>query len=124
VEIYQNCPIFNDGAFDGAREPASGIPLRHGKPIVFGPDKSLAVSRNPGAGALEVIDRVAEALLDDTTADDPSVAIGLPSLRGHVTFGMFRARPGPPTTISCASRVYATMDTALPTLARCCGSDG
>jgi 2-oxoglutarate ferredoxin oxidoreductase subunit beta len=40
VEIYQNCPIFNDGAFDaikGADTKADAIiPLVHGEPIRFG----------------------------------------------------------------------------------------
>ena len=42
VEIYQNCPIFNDGAFDaikGAKDSDAAnaiIPLRHGEPIRFG----------------------------------------------------------------------------------------
>ena len=53
VEIYQNCPIFNDGAFDaikgmgehkGEAEHAV-IPLVHGQPITFGPRDEVAVSR-------------------------------------------------------------------------------
>src|SRR5882672_4636912 len=40
VEIYQNCNVFNDGAFDQilAKEarPLNLIPLQHGKPIRFG----------------------------------------------------------------------------------------
>ena len=39
VEIYQNCNVFNDGAFDLLREKAQGvhnqIRLEHGEPIVF-----------------------------------------------------------------------------------------
>jgi 2-oxoglutarate ferredoxin oxidoreductase subunit beta len=39
VEIYQNCNVFNDGAFDLLREKPQGlhnqIRLEHGKPIVF-----------------------------------------------------------------------------------------
>jgi 2-oxoglutarate ferredoxin oxidoreductase subunit beta len=39
VEIYQNCNVFNDGAFDLLREKPQGIHnqirLEHGKPIVF-----------------------------------------------------------------------------------------
>jgi 2-oxoglutarate/2-oxoacid ferredoxin oxidoreductase subunit beta len=39
VEIYQNCNVFNDGAFDLLREKPSGthnqIRLEHGQPIVF-----------------------------------------------------------------------------------------
>jgi 2-oxoglutarate ferredoxin oxidoreductase subunit beta len=41
VEIYQDCPIFNDGSFDVLRkgdEAASRvIPVTHGEPIRFGP---------------------------------------------------------------------------------------
>jgi 2-oxoglutarate/2-oxoacid ferredoxin oxidoreductase subunit beta len=41
VEIFQDCPIFNDGSFDVLRrgdEAASRvIPLTHGEPIRFGP---------------------------------------------------------------------------------------
>ena len=40
VEIYQNCPIFNDGAFDAVKSPTTRdeaiIPLVHGEPIRFG----------------------------------------------------------------------------------------
>ena len=40
VEIYQNCPIFNDGAFDAIKSPDTKadaiIPLVHGEPIIFG----------------------------------------------------------------------------------------
>jgi 2-oxoglutarate ferredoxin oxidoreductase subunit beta len=41
VEIFQDCPIFNDGSFDVLRrgeEAASRVvPLQHGEPIRFGP---------------------------------------------------------------------------------------
>ena len=37
VEIYQNCPVFNDGAFDALRDKKRGevnrIYLEHGEPI-------------------------------------------------------------------------------------------
>ena len=40
VEIYQNCPIFNDGAFDAIKDRDTKadaiIPLVHGEPIRFG----------------------------------------------------------------------------------------
>src|SRR5437762_10503028 len=40
VEIYQNCPIFNDGAFDVLKDrdeaQARLVPLEHGRPVVFG----------------------------------------------------------------------------------------
>ena len=40
VEIYQNCNIFNDGAFDLIKESETRddwiIPLQHGEPLRFG----------------------------------------------------------------------------------------
>ena len=41
VEIYQNCNVFNDGAFDAVRGkegPPNQIRLEHGEPIRFGAD--------------------------------------------------------------------------------------
>ena len=42
VEVYQNCNVFNDGAFDQIlskdARPKMLIPLAHGEPIRFGPD--------------------------------------------------------------------------------------
>ncbi len=48
VEIYQNCNVFNDGAFDLLREKAAGaqrnqIRLRHGEPTVFGAEGEFCV---------------------------------------------------------------------------------
>jgi len=47
VEIYQNCNIFNDGAFDAfaARELRSEkmISLEHGQPLVFGKDRNKGI---------------------------------------------------------------------------------
>src|SRR5918912_3509180 len=67
VEIYQNCPIFNDGAFDalkGAKDSEAAnavIPLRHGEPIRFGvpgPDGlgSKGVVRDRATGGVKVVD--------------------------------------------------------------------
>ena len=49
VEIYQNCNIFNDGAFDYMREKEvrddATLGLRHGEPLIFGKnhDKGIRV---------------------------------------------------------------------------------
>src|SRR5690242_19886920 len=49
VEIYQDCPIFNDGSFDVLRRPEDAesrvISVRHGEPITFGNDGRWAVVR-------------------------------------------------------------------------------
>jgi 2-oxoglutarate ferredoxin oxidoreductase subunit beta len=51
IEIYQNCPIFNDGAFsaltDKQTRDASLIRLEHGEPIRFGADGERGVIRGP-----------------------------------------------------------------------------
>src|SRR5437660_8702174 len=53
VEIYQNCNIFNDEAFETLKDPATRdsylIRLEHGQPLVFGDRK---VIRHPEIGAL------------------------------------------------------------------------
>ena len=42
IEIYQNCPVFNDGAFDALTDKrtrdANVVELEHGQPIRFGAD--------------------------------------------------------------------------------------
>jgi 2-oxoglutarate ferredoxin oxidoreductase subunit beta len=98
VEIYQNCPIFNDGAFDVLKEPGEKeqrlIPLEHGKPIQFGPAGEFGVVRN-SAGGLEVgpydEDRV---VVHDATIEDPSYAFALSRLStqdlSHTVTGIFR----------------------------------
>jgi len=47
IEIYQNCNIFNDHAFDSfaAREVRSDqmVQLEHGRPLVFGKDRNKGV---------------------------------------------------------------------------------
>ncbi|MGC3993963.1 MAG: 2-oxoacid:ferredoxin oxidoreductase subunit beta [Propionicimonas sp.] len=84
VEIYQNCPIFNDGAFDTLKGADGGlIPLRHGEPITFGPDESRGVVRGAD-GQLKIVDVAAvgleNILVHDAHADDPGVAFALSRL--------------------------------------------
>src|SRR6201981_124095 len=49
IEIFQNCPIFNDDAFAPVKAPkAPGlIRLAHGEQIRFGPDGALGLSYGP-----------------------------------------------------------------------------
>jgi 2-oxoglutarate ferredoxin oxidoreductase subunit beta len=47
LEIYQNCNIFNDGAFFAYTEkdskPSTCIFVEHGKPLIFGPEMSKGI---------------------------------------------------------------------------------
>ena len=88
VEIYQNCPIFNDGAFDAMKDPSTSadaiIPLTHGEPIRFGVEGRLGVVRDPQTGAFNVVEVAAvgvDALIvHDAHHPDPSFAFGLSRL--------------------------------------------
>ena len=88
VEIYQNCPIFNDGAFDAIKDRSTSadaiIPLTHGEPIRFGVDGHLGVIRDQQTGSFSVVEvaEVGEAALavHDAHLADPSFAFGLSRL--------------------------------------------
>jgi 2-oxoglutarate/2-oxoacid ferredoxin oxidoreductase subunit beta len=88
VEIYQNCPIFNDGAFDaikGADTKADAIiPLVHGEPIVFGADGTKGLIRDSVTGGVKVA-LVADVGLDsvlvhDAHNPDPTTAFAISRL--------------------------------------------
>ncbi|MFL5924410.1 MAG: 2-oxoacid:ferredoxin oxidoreductase subunit beta [Gaiellaceae bacterium] len=98
VEIYQNCNVYNDGAFDAVREEKENrILLEHGKPIRFGPEGERGVAMRPDASA-ELVD-VAEAgedalLVHDEHAPTPSLAAAVARLshtpHGPTPLGVFR----------------------------------
>jgi 2-oxoglutarate/2-oxoacid ferredoxin oxidoreductase subunit beta len=100
VEIYQNCNVFNDGAFDAVRGKGGAhnqIRLEHGQPIRFGEDLEKGVVRSD-AGGLEVVE-VAEAgerglVVHDAHVEDPSHATALARLAesptGPTPIGVFR----------------------------------
>ena len=102
VEIYQNCNIFNDGAFDPLKDSTSKdevtIRLEHGKPIRFGIGGHRGVIRNR-RGRLEVVDvdQVGEdaLLIHDAHDEDPSTAFALsrlsrPDNLDNTPIGVFR----------------------------------
>jgi 2-oxoglutarate ferredoxin oxidoreductase subunit beta len=101
VEIYQNCNIFNDGAFDALRakerKAENQIPLEHGKPIRFGANHERGVARDPLGGVMiaNVADVGEDALIvHDTHRHDPSLAFALAHLASGPTeptpIGIFR----------------------------------
>jgi 2-oxoglutarate ferredoxin oxidoreductase subunit beta len=96
VEIYQNCNIFNDGAFEALKDPASRenalLRLEQGQPMRFGVDGTLGLVRTP-AGALETVEvtpeNEARLLTHDETAD-PAVAFALAGLSQPTPIGVLR----------------------------------
>ncbi|MCB0360516.1 MAG: hypothetical protein KDD44_12795, partial [Bdellovibrionales bacterium] len=57
IEIYQNCNIFNDGAFDSIRDRSvrdeTQLHVEHGQPLVFGKERDRGLCWNNGM--LEVL---------------------------------------------------------------------
>lgn len=98
VEIYQNCNIFNDNAFEPLKDPEQRdditLRLEHGQPIA---SASKAV-RRAADGGIEVVPRSAvsedEILVHDAHRADPSLAFALSRLDEpafeHVPIGVFR----------------------------------
>jgi 2-oxoglutarate ferredoxin oxidoreductase subunit beta len=102
VEIYQNCNVFNDGAFDTVtsreKRPANLIPLEHGQPVRFGRDNERCVvfDRQGRAAIADVADVGEDAILvHDEKRADPGLAFTLSRLaRGPfepTPIGVFRA---------------------------------
>jgi len=85
VEVYQNCNIFNDHAFDQFAErsvrPDRVLYLEHGKPMIFGKDHNKGIRMN---GAHPEVVTIGEngitendLLVHDIYLKDPSVAFML-----------------------------------------------
>src|SRR3954468_13427394 len=81
IEVYQNCKIFNDGVFEYATDKSikadNTLFLEHGKPLVFGKDRSKGVRLhgldpevvNLGSGIT-----ADDLLIHDEKAEEPSLA--------------------------------------------------
>jgi 2-oxoglutarate ferredoxin oxidoreductase subunit beta len=101
VEIYQNCPVFNDGAFsaltDKDTRDTNQIRLVAGEPIRFGADSERGVMR-AADGCLTIVDvaqvREEELLVHDPARSDPGLAFSLAKLAetpaGPTPIGIFR----------------------------------
>jgi len=108
VEIYQNCNIFNDGAFDALKDRETAqealIHLEHGRPIRFGApaDDGLGVKgviRDPETGDLQVVDTTVHGtggvLTHNAHAPSPTTAFALsrladPDTLHHTPIGVLR----------------------------------
>jgi 2-oxoglutarate/2-oxoacid ferredoxin oxidoreductase subunit beta len=101
VELYQNCNVFNDGAFSALTNKEARadmiINLQHGEPIKFGTDGQHGVALN-AFGECEVVDVASvgdgKLLVHDEHRDDPTLAFALSRLSDRPTvptpMGVFR----------------------------------
>ncbi|WP_214364701.1 2-oxoacid:ferredoxin oxidoreductase subunit beta [Pseudonocardia sp. H11422] len=102
VEIFQDCPIFNDGSFDVLRKGDNEnrlIPVRHGEPIRFGPagddgQGTYAVVQDGFGLAVAKVDEIDPAAIVVHDQGDHNLAFALSRLSDqdltHTVTGIFR----------------------------------
>ncbi|MGW7419813.1 2-oxoacid:ferredoxin oxidoreductase subunit beta [Streptomyces sp. NPDC054813] len=122
IEIYQNCNIFNDGAFDTLKDKQSAeeavIRLEHGQPIRFGTDGTRGVVRDRLTGDLTVVDvtpdNESEILVHDAHSPSPTTAFALsrladPDTLHHTPIGVLRSVERPVYDVQMSEQ----LDTAV-----------
>ncbi|WP_371748954.1 thiamine pyrophosphate-dependent enzyme [Aquihabitans sp. G128] len=125
VEVFQNCNVFNDGAFGaitgkGVRDDML-IPLVHGQPIRFGAeqDKGVVVDER-GRAQIAVVADVGEAalLVHDEAAAEPGLAFELSRLSTGpyepTPIGVFRAVERPDYGSETDRQLLAAQDKSGP----------
>jgi 2-oxoglutarate ferredoxin oxidoreductase subunit beta len=88
VEVYQNCNVFNDGAYDYVTDKEVKadhlVELEHGKPLVFGNGRHRGIVLENGAPrAVELGQGYSESdlLVHDERAEQPTLAYLLSRMR-------------------------------------------
>jgi 2-oxoglutarate/2-oxoacid ferredoxin oxidoreductase subunit beta len=129
VEIYQNCPIFNDGAFDAIKSNDTKadaiIPLVHGEPIRFGAEQSKGLIRDSETGGVKVVEvgphpgQVGEdaILVHDAHNPDPTTAFAISRLTAadylhQAPIGIFRQVERPAYDDLARAQVSSARDSA------------
>jgi 2-oxoglutarate ferredoxin oxidoreductase subunit beta len=87
VEVYQNCVVYNDGAFGFATDRHSKddnlLYLEHGKPMIFGKERDKGIRLNgttPEVVNLKDVS-VDDLLIHDEQAEEPTLAYLLSRMR-------------------------------------------
>ena len=104
IEVFQNCPVFNDGAFSHFTERATAaetqLHLEHGKPMVFGKERNRGLRLRPGTLEIEVVkigeEGITEADLlvhDETNRSQAFLLAGLEPPLFPVALGVLYAAP-------------------------------
>lgn len=106
VEIYQNCNIFNDGAFKPITErdvrDERILELKHGEPMLFGPEKKKGIQLVDNAPKVVTLGENGitekDILVHDETGSNPAVAYMLSRMdypEFPVPMGIFRKAQKP-----------------------------
>jgi 2-oxoglutarate ferredoxin oxidoreductase subunit beta len=102
VEVYQDCNVFNSGAFEYAQDRVQKVDnvvyLEHGKPLVFGKDKKKGIRLDKQTMKTEIVDTSTVApddlLFHDEKAEEPTLAFLLARMKRPEfpePVGVFRA---------------------------------
>jgi 2-oxoglutarate ferredoxin oxidoreductase subunit beta len=101
VEVFQNCVVYNDAAFDGFADkmvrPDQTIALEQGKPLIFGKEQTRGIRLNGTTPEIvELGNGVTpdSLLVHDETRDDPTIAFILAQMEHPefpVPLGVLRA---------------------------------
>jgi len=102
-EIYQNCNIFNDGAYKSFTEKETRdervLTLEHGKPLLFGAQKDKGIRFDKSFHPQIVSGgEIGTAFVWDETAENPAPAMALATMSETefpVPIGVFRRRTKP-----------------------------
>jgi 2-oxoglutarate ferredoxin oxidoreductase subunit beta len=118
VEVFQNCVVFNDGVFadftDKAVAPERQLVVRHGEPLVFGPERARGLRLDPGRLALEVVAvgpggvAPADVLVhDERNAVLADLLAGMAGPEFPVALGVLYCDPGPTYEEGIAAQLAA-----------------
>ncbi|MCB2222582.1 MAG: 2-oxoacid:ferredoxin oxidoreductase subunit beta [Actinobacteria bacterium] len=124
VEIYQNCNVFNDKAFQaltGKQERTENrVHLEHGKPVTFGPDDEHGVMIHDGTAHIVDVAEVgiANIHVHDAGAESPAAAFALSRLShgpyGPTPIGVFRSVERPVYEDDLDRQIAAATDAKGP----------
>ena len=89
MEIYQNCKIFNDGVFEYATDkstrPDNVLYLEHGKPMIYGKDRTKGIRLNGLTPEVVEVGKDCgpdDLLIHDEHAEEPTLATLLSRMTG------------------------------------------
>ena len=124
VEIYQNCNVFNDGAYDAIIKRSVRdemmIDLIQGEPILFGADHQRGVVIENGRARLAEVADVGldRIVVHDAHHPDPTVTFALGRLardnESPTPFGIFRSVTAPEYAAEVNAQLLAASDERAP----------
>ncbi len=126
VEIYQNCNVFNDGAFEAITKRSNRdemmINLVDGEQIRFGAENDKGIVMDNGRAQIVRVDEVGpDELLVHHNNADPAVAFALAELaqdrQSPTAFGVLRAVDAPEYTDAVEAQVAAAQSKSSGNLA-------